>query len=81
VVFAGLSTVTHLISLENKVKHVKLSRYRHVGAKVERSYSSYSFLSSVLDGDGQRHAPAELYHPERIPVPILQEAGWASELV
>jgi len=25
---------------------------------------------------GQRHAPAAL-HPEKVPVPILQEAGWA----
>jgi hypothetical protein len=30
---------------------------------------------------GQRHAPAALYSRGRTPVPIGQEAGWASELV
>jgi hypothetical protein len=30
---------------------------------------------------GQRHGPATLYPRERNPVPIVQEAGWASELV
>jgi hypothetical protein len=34
-----------------KVKcKVKLSRYRHVGAKRERRYSSYSFMTSALEG-------------------------------
>jgi hypothetical protein len=32
------------------------------------SYSSYSFLTSALDGlSGQRHAPAALYPRERTP--------------
>jgi hypothetical protein len=46
-------------------------------------YSSYSFLTSALDGmSGQRHDPAALYHQgEGPPVPIGQEAGWASQLV
>jgi hypothetical protein len=36
---------------------VKLSRYRHAGAKGERKYISYSFLSSALDMVwGQHHA-------------------------
>jgi hypothetical protein len=36
----------------------KLSRYRHTGDKGERTYSSYSFLTSALDGvSGQRHGP------------------------
>jgi hypothetical protein len=30
---------------------------------------------------GQRHAPAALYSQEISPVPIVQEAGWASEPV
>jgi hypothetical protein len=30
---------------------------------------------------GQRHAPAALYPGKGPPVPIGQEAGWASELV
>jgi hypothetical protein len=33
--------------------------WRHMG---ERRYSSYSYLTSALDGvSGQRHAPATLY--------------------
>jgi hypothetical protein len=34
---------------------VKLSNYRHAGAKGQRNYSSYSFLTSALD-DGKRSA-------------------------
>jgi hypothetical protein len=34
---------------------------RHESAKGESSYSSYSFLTSALDGvSGQRHAPAAM---------------------
>jgi hypothetical protein len=41
----------------------KLSRYRHAGDKGERAYSSYSFLTMVLDGvSGQPHAPRVLSH-------------------
>jgi hypothetical protein len=41
---------------------VRLSRFRHAGDKGERRYSSYSFLTSALDGvGGQRHVPATLY--------------------
>jgi hypothetical protein len=41
---------------------------RHDGTWGERRYSSYSFLTSALDGgDGQRHAPAALYPGERTP--------------
>jgi hypothetical protein len=40
---------------------LKLSTTRHEGVWVERRYSSYSFLTSPLDGvSGQRHAPAAL---------------------
>jgi hypothetical protein len=42
----------------------------------ERSYSSYSFLNSTLDGEnGQRHAPAALYQRERT-TGILWIGGW-----
>jgi hypothetical protein len=42
----------------------------HAGAKEERSYRSYSFLTLVLEGvSGQRHAPAALYSRERTPAP------------
>jgi hypothetical protein len=41
---------------------------RHAGDKRERKYSSYSFLTSALDGvSGQRHAPAAIYSRERTP--------------
>jgi hypothetical protein len=41
---------------------VKLSHYCHAGIKGERKHSSYSFLTSVLDGaSGQCHTPAMLY--------------------
>jgi hypothetical protein len=34
----------------------------------ERRYSSYSFLTSALDGmSGQRHAPAAIYPRKRTP--------------
>jgi hypothetical protein len=43
---------------------VKLPRY----AKGERSYSSYSFFTSALDGEsGQRHTPATLHPPGKDP--------------
>jgi hypothetical protein len=42
---------------------------RHAGAKGERRYSSYSFLTSALDGvSGHREAPAALYPREITPV-------------
>jgi hypothetical protein len=48
-----------------------------------RKHSSYSFLTSALEGvSGQRHARAELCSPGKDPpVPIVQEPGWVSELV
>jgi hypothetical protein len=49
----------------------------------ERSYSSYSFLTSALDGgEWSASQPAALYPPEKgPPVPIGCEAGWAPEPV
>jgi hypothetical protein len=51
---------------------------RHGGAWGERRYSSYSFLTSALDG-GEWSAT----RPGRAlpPVPIGHEAGWAPEPV
>jgi hypothetical protein len=50
--------------------------------QLPRKYSSYSFLTSALDGvSGQRHAPAALYSGNGPLVPIVQEAWWASELL
>jgi hypothetical protein len=44
----------HNTSIIINIVKVKLSRYRHVGHKGEK-YSSYSFLTSALDG-GERSA-------------------------
>jgi hypothetical protein len=39
-------------------------------------------MTSALEGvAGQRHAPAALYPQGKNPVPIRQEAGWATEPV
>jgi hypothetical protein len=68
-----------LLNLQ-KVKAVPQHTYEAQG---ERRYSSYSFMASALDG-GELSAS----RPGRVlssgkgpPVPIVQEAGWAPELV
>jgi hypothetical protein len=53
---------------------VKLPRTYHGGAKGER-YSSYSFLSTALHGGEWIVSRPDRDLP---PVPIRQEAGWAS---
>jgi hypothetical protein len=56
---------------------------RHDGAWGDKRYSSYSFSTSALDGgqwSGSR--PGLALAPRKgPPVPIVQEAGWAPELV
>jgi hypothetical protein len=49
----------------------------------ERRYSSYSFLTSALDGsEWSASRPGRALPPGKgPPVPIVQEAGWASEPV
>jgi hypothetical protein len=61
---------------------LKLSYYTPWRRLGERKYSSYSFLTSTLDGvSDQRHAPAALLAPgERTAIPIGRKA-WAPELV
>jgi hypothetical protein len=61
----------------------KLYRYRHTGDKGERKYSSFSFLTSALDGgEWSASRPGRALAPEKgSPVPIGQEAGWAPETV
>jgi hypothetical protein len=55
------------MALEGKSK-VKLSLNCHTGAKGERSFSSYSFLTSAEDGvSDERHAPAAPYYHKRTP--------------
>jgi hypothetical protein len=59
----------------------KQSHNTHMKVQGDRIYSSYSFTTSALDGvSRQHHSPAA---PPGIgpPVPIIQEAGWASEPV
>jgi hypothetical protein len=50
---------------------------------VERRYSSYSFSTSALDGgqwSASRHDRA-LAPGKGLPVPLVQDAGWALEPV
>jgi hypothetical protein len=56
---------------------------RHEGTWGERRYSSYSFLTSALDGgEWSASRPGRALPPgKEPPVPILQEAWWASEPV
>jgi hypothetical protein len=56
---------------------MKLSRYRHAGDIWERTYSSYSFLTLVLEVvSDQRHAPAALYPREKNPqYPLDRKLG------
>jgi hypothetical protein len=54
---------------------VKLSHYRPCRHEGGEEYSSYSFLTSALDG-GHPLLPGKIPH-----VPTGQEAGWALETV
>jgi hypothetical protein len=69
-----------LYSVTNVFRDKSCPSTRHADAKKERIYTSYSFLTSALDGgewsDSRpgRALPAGKTSP---PVPIAQEAGWA----
>jgi hypothetical protein len=56
---------------------------RHEGAWAERTYSSYSFSTSALDGgEWSASRPGHALPPgKEPPVPIGQEDGWALEPV
>jgi hypothetical protein len=60
-----------------KVKH------SHYTPMEERKYSSYSFMTSAVDGDEWSVSRPGCTLPlgKRPPVPIGQEAGWAPEAV
>jgi hypothetical protein len=64
-------------------KKVKWFATRHGGAWGERRYSSYTFLTSALDGgESSASRPGRALPPGKgPPVPIVQEARWAPEPV
>jgi hypothetical protein len=70
----------YLITVKGKMIRLHAMEALGVG---ERRYSSYSFLTSALDG-GEWSASRlgrALPPGKGPPVPIVQEAGWAPELV
>jgi hypothetical protein len=73
----------NLYSVSQNIK-LKQSRYTPWRLLGERRYSSYSFSTSVLDGDEwsvSRTSRALAPGKKGPPVPIVLEAGWASEPV
>jgi len=79
---AGLLYFSTFGSLYKGYK-LKLPTTRHEGTWGERMYSSYSFSTSALDrGEWSAARPGRALAPGKgPPVPIVQEAGWASEPV
>jgi hypothetical protein len=67
----------------NKSKKQSSPATRHGGVWGERMYSSYSFLTSALDGgEWSASLPVRALAPGKgPPVPIVQEAVWAPEPV
>jgi hypothetical protein len=62
----------------------KVDPLRSIGAHLgDRRYSSYSFLTSALEGgEWSASRPGRALPPgKEPPVPIVQEAGWAPEPV
>jgi hypothetical protein len=66
-----------------KVTEASSPATRHGGAWEEKRYSSYSFMTSELDGgEWSASRPGRALPPGKgPPVPIVQEAGWAAEPV
>jgi hypothetical protein len=66
--------------LIKKAKAIPLHAMEALG---ERRYSSYSFLTSALDGgEWSASLPGRVFAPgEGLPVPVEQEAGWAPQPV
>jgi hypothetical protein len=67
-----------------KVKEGKAVPLRSIEAHLgDRRYSSYSFLTSALEGDEwSASRPGRPLPPDKEPpVPTVQEAGWATEPV
>jgi hypothetical protein len=66
-----------------KVKCKADPQQTYGGAKGKRRYNSYSFMTSALDVcEESASRPVRTLAPGKgLPVPIVQEAGWASETV
>jgi hypothetical protein len=66
--------------VKKKAKQSRYTPWRRLG---ERRFSSYSFTTSALDRcEWSASRPGRAFLPGKgPPVPIVQEAGWASEPV
>jgi hypothetical protein len=76
-------TITVQEGQYNYIVNVKQSHYTQLKCRRERRYSSYSFITSALDGgEWSASRPGRALTPGKgPPVPIGQEAGWAPEPV
>jgi hypothetical protein len=73
-----LRNMESLCSPCNDIKTYSSPATRHGGTLVQRSYSSYSFSTSAIDGgEWSASRPGRALPPGKgPPVPIVQEAGW-----
>jgi hypothetical protein len=73
-----IADIISAVTVKSKIKWSKvyLSRYRRAGAKAERR------VTSALDGgEWSASRPGRTLPPGKgTPVPIVQEAGWATEM-
>jgi hypothetical protein len=70
----------YMIEIKSKLKLIRYTPRKRLD---DRRYSSYLFLTSALDGSewSASHPGRDLHLRKGPPVPIGQEAGWASEPV
>ena len=66
---------------KGKGKSKVLPRTGHECPEGEQRYSSTLPSASALDGGGRSTPRPGHFTPEKDPVPIVEEAGWAPELV
>jgi hypothetical protein len=76
----GLCACRHRFAAAEDLKLSHYTPRRRLGGE---EYSSYSFLTSALDGgEWSASRPGRALDPAKgPPVPIVQEAGWAPEPV
>jgi hypothetical protein len=81
--FTKKGFITYLFLWHYHRCKVKLSLHAMEAHGEERRYSSYPYLTSALDGgEWLASCPGYTLSPGKgPPVPIVQEAGWAPELV